>query len=92
RLLQVPPQDFLELACSQPEGGTKYRLREWITPREFAPPHAGKKAEDPAEDISSLIRRAVREELGADLKKTIRTVVREELTRSETNAVRSESN
>ena len=79
RLLKIPPQDFLELGVPQPEAGTKYRLKDWIMPPEFGPPGAGKKADDPSNDVAKLLRDAVQEALGTDLKETIRTVVREEM-------------
>src|ERR1044071_6718362 len=79
RLLKVPPQDFLELGVPQPEGGTKYRLHDWIMPREMAPPNAARKAADPGNDVAKLVREAVQQALGAELKETIRDVVREEL-------------
>lgn len=78
RVLKVPPQDFLELGVPQPEGGTKYRLRDWIMPREMAPPNAAKKT-DNGNDVAKLVREAVQQALGAELKETIRDVVREEL-------------
>jgi transcriptional regulator with XRE-family HTH domain len=78
-VLKVPPQDFLELGVPQPEGGTKYRLRDWIMPREMAPPNAAKKTDGSASDVAKLVREAVQQALGAELKETIRDVVREEL-------------
>ena len=90
RLLDVPPQDFLELACPPPEDGTKYRLRDWITPRELGPPQAERKIDGAEGDLAALIRKAVREELGADLRKTIRAVLREERAPSDTEPARSE--
>lgn len=79
RFLKVPPQDFLELGFPQPEGGTKYRLRDWIMPREMAPPHSGSKPEGSNDDVTKLVREAVQQALGADLKDAIRDIVREEL-------------
>jgi hypothetical protein len=79
RLLKVPPQDFLELGLPQPEGGTKYRLRDWVMPQEMAPPNAAKRTDGSANDIAKLVREAVQQALGAELKETIRDVVREEL-------------
>jgi len=79
KLLKVPPQDFLELGVPQPEAGTKYRLHDWIMPREIAPPNAAKKTSGPPEDMAKLVRDAVQEALGADLKETVRAVVREEM-------------
>lgn len=79
RVLKIPPQDFLELGLPQPEGGTKYRLRDWIIPREMAPPHLAKTADGSGDDIARLVREAVQQTLGAELKEAIRDVVREEL-------------
>ena len=79
RLLKVPPQDFLELGVPQPEGSTKYRLHDWIMPREMAPPNAAKKTDGSASEVAKLVREAVQQALSADLKETIRDVVREEL-------------
>lgn len=79
RLLKVPPQDFLELGVPQPEGGARYRLRDWIMPPEFGPPNAAKKASDPSNDIAALVREAVQEALGTNLKEAVRAVVREEM-------------
>lgn len=81
KLLKVPPQDFLELGVPQPEGGTKYRLHDWIMPREMAPPHAraAKKTEGSADDVGKLVREAVQQALGSELKEAVRDVVREEL-------------
>lgn len=79
RFLNVPPQDFLELGVPQPEGGTKYRLRDWITPREMAPPNAARQPEASPDDAAKLVREAVQQALGADLKEAIRDAVREEL-------------
>lgn len=78
RLLKVPPQDFLELGVPQPEGSTKYRLRDWVAPQVLAPPNAERKT-DGSNDVAKLVREAVQQALGADLKETIRDVVREEL-------------
>jgi transcriptional regulator with XRE-family HTH domain len=78
RVLKIPPQDFLELGIPQPEGGTRYRLRDWIMPREMAPPNAAKK-DGSGDDIAKLVREAVQQTLAAELKETIRDVVREEL-------------
>lgn len=79
RFLKVPPQDFLELGVPQPEGGTKYRLHDWVNPREMAPPHAAKKTDGSPGDVAQQVREAVQQALGADLKEAIRGVVREEL-------------
>jgi hypothetical protein len=79
RLLKVPPQDFLELGVLQPEGSTKYRLRDWVLPQVVAPPNAAKKTDGSANDVAKLVREAVQQALSADLKETIRDVVREEL-------------
>lgn len=79
RLLKVPPQDFLELGVPQPEGSTKYRLRDWILPQQISPPNAAKRADAAAGDVARLVREAVQQALSADLKETIRDVVREEL-------------
>jgi len=86
RLLQVPPQDFLELGCPQPEAATRYRLKDWIMPRQFGPPNAGKSPDGPPDDLAKLVREAVQEALaagampgGMDLKETVRAVLREEL-------------
>jgi len=79
KLLNVPPQDFLELGVPQPEAGTKYRLKDWIMPPAFQPPHAEKKTEAPAADLGKLVRDAVQEALATDLKDAIRTVVRDEM-------------
>lgn len=79
RLLKVPPQDFLELGVPQPEGGSKYRLRDWIMPPEFGPPQAAKKASGSSNDVAALVREAVQEALGTHLKEAVRAVVREEM-------------
>jgi transcriptional regulator with XRE-family HTH domain len=79
RLLKVPPQDFLELGVLQPEAGTKYRLKDWIMPREMAPPDAAKTTADPGEDVAKLVREAVQQTLGAELKEAVREAVRKEL-------------
>jgi transcriptional regulator with XRE-family HTH domain len=80
RLLKVPPQDFLELGVHQPEGGPKYRLRDWIMPPEFGPPNAAaKKTSAPSNDVAALVREAVQEALGTNLKEAVRAVVREEM-------------
>ena len=79
RLLRVPPQDFLELGIPQPEGGSKYSLRDWIMPPEFGPPNAAKKTSAPANDVAALVRDAVQEALAANLKDAVRAVVREEM-------------
>ncbi|MFL6201541.1 MAG: helix-turn-helix domain-containing protein [Thermoanaerobaculia bacterium] len=79
KLLKVPPQDFLELGVPQPEGSTKYRLRDWVLPQQIAPPNAAKRTESSAGDMARLVREAVQQALSADLKETIRDVVREEL-------------
>jgi hypothetical protein len=79
RLLRVPPQDFLELGVPQPEGTTKYRLRDWILPQEMAPPNAARRSAGSADDVAKLVREAVQQALGAELKETIRDVVREEM-------------
>lgn len=79
KLLQIPPQDFLELGVPQ-EAGTKYRLKNWIMPPEFGPPNKEKKtAAEPADDMGKLVREAVQEALGTDLKEAIRAVVRDEM-------------
>lgn len=78
RLLKVPPQDFLELGVPQPEGSTRYRLRDWVAPQVLAPPNAAQKT-DGSNDVAKLVREAVQQALGAELKETIRDVVREEL-------------
>jgi transcriptional regulator with XRE-family HTH domain len=79
KLLQIPPQDFLELGVSQPEAGTKYRLHDWIMPPAFEPPNAKQKTDAPVADLGKLVRDAVQEALGTDLKDAIRAVVREEM-------------
>ena len=79
KLLQIPPQDFLELGVAQPEAGTKYRLKDWIMPPAFQPPNAKQKADAPAADLGKLVRDAVQEALGSDLKDAIRAVVRDEM-------------
>jgi transcriptional regulator with XRE-family HTH domain len=80
KLLRVPPQDFLELGIPQPEGGAKFRLRDWIMPPEFGPPNAAaKKASAPSNDVVALVRDAVQEALSMNLKEAVRAVVREEM-------------
>ncbi|HEX5718735.1 MAG TPA: helix-turn-helix transcriptional regulator [Thermoanaerobaculia bacterium] len=79
RLLKVPPQDFLELGVLQPEAGTKYRLKDWIMPREMAPPNAAKKPDQPANEVAKLVREAVQQALGTELKEAVRDAVRDEL-------------
>jgi transcriptional regulator with XRE-family HTH domain len=71
KLLNVPPQDFLELGIPQPEAGTKYRLRDWVGPREFGPPNAAK-TNGASEDRGRLLN-------DPDFKEAIRAVLREEL-------------
>jgi hypothetical protein len=82
-VLGVPPKDFLEIACPEPPGGAKFRLRDWIGPRELAPASAPDKSDPP--DLAAVVREAVREELARNaapqenLAEIIRAVVREEL-------------
>src|SRR5215218_1331247 len=78
KLLKIPPQDFLELGVSQ-EAGTKYRLKDWITPPAFQPPNEAKKTDAPDGGLGKLVRDAVQEALGTDLKDAIRAVVRDEM-------------
>ncbi|HWM93210.1 MAG TPA: hypothetical protein VN493_20770 [Thermoanaerobaculia bacterium] len=77
RLLNVPAQDFLELGFPQQEA--KYRLHDWIMPREIAPPNAGKPANGASGDVAALVRDALKEALGGELKDSIRAAVREEM-------------
>jgi transcriptional regulator with XRE-family HTH domain len=79
RLLKVPPQDFLELGVLQPEAGTKYRLKDWVTPREMAPPNAAKEPDQPGDDVVKLVREAVQQALGTELKAAVRDAVRDQL-------------
>lgn len=79
RLLKIPPQDFFELGVPQPEGGTKYRLKDWIMPPEFAPPGATAKTNGPSDDVAAAVRAALQETLGTNLKEAVRDLVREEL-------------
>lgn len=88
RLLKVPPQDFLELGVLQPEAGTKYRLKDWIMPREMGPPNAAKKPDQPANDVATLVRDAVQQALGTELKEAVRDAVRDELDRKDSKAKR----
>lgn len=76
RILKVAPRDFLELGFPELESEAKYRLVDWITPREPAPPgKAPGKASAPAQDVVTQVREVVKEELA----ETIRAVVRQEL-------------
>lgn len=85
-LLKVPPQDFLELGVAQPEGGTKYRLRDWLAPRRFEPASSSKSANGGSEDLAKLVHDAVQKAVAgnvvagsAELKEAVRAVVREEM-------------
>jgi hypothetical protein len=79
KLLQIPPQDFLELGIPQPEAGTRYRLKDWIMPPAFSPPNSEPTADAPVADLGKLVRDAVQEALSTDLKDAIRAVVRDEM-------------
>jgi len=79
RLLKVPPQDFLKLGVLQQEAGTKYRLKDWIMPREMAPPNAAKKPDQPGDDVAKLVREAVQQALATELKAAVRDAVRDQL-------------
>jgi transcriptional regulator with XRE-family HTH domain len=84
RLLQVPPKDFLEIACPEPPGGAKFRLRDWLGPREPAPAATPEKG-NPT-DLTAAIREGVLAEMARNaapanpnLVEIIRAIVREEL-------------
>lgn len=79
-LLKVPPQDFLELGTPQPEGGTKYRLRDWLAPRRpYQPASTAKGTNGGSEDLAKLVNDAVQKAMAGELKDAVRAVVREEL-------------
>jgi len=58
RLLDVPPGDFLDLGLPEARRVADRRLADWLTPRPpFQPP-------EPAADWETVVRDAVRRELG----------------------------
>lgn len=79
--LKVPPQDFLELGTPQPEGGTKYRLSDWLRPRRPYEPASTAKSNNGAssEDLAKLVNDAVQKAMAGELKDAVRAVVREEM-------------
>jgi transcriptional regulator with XRE-family HTH domain len=74
RVLRVPAADFLELGCPESARTAEFRLADWLRPQESTPrssraaePAAAAPAALPAtaEELATLIRAAVQQELAA---------------------------
>ncbi len=66
RVLRIPPGDLLSMGCPQIRAAAPHRLADWIGPIGNATsPVTPAAAPPPPEELSEMIRKAIREELAA---------------------------
>lgn len=67
RALRVPPGDFLRIGCPQTRAAATHRLADWIGPIGSAPaaPAAAPTTPPTPDELTEMIRTAIRQELAA---------------------------